>query len=113
MPKDGVRRRFYALLGERENKKLRLILDTDRFAAAQPILLKDDLSALRFTLESDNPTKHVTKLRLSGLAAGSYVLLEGTKTIAGLEIKDGQESIVEIPVPASDRTKAFTIRAAR
>ena len=47
------------------------------------------------------------------MAAGSYVLLEGTKTIAGLEIKDGQESIVEIPVPASDRTKVFTIRAAR
>jgi hypothetical protein len=68
VPKDGVRRRFYALLGESEKKKLRLILDTDRFAASQPIVLKDDFSAVRFTLESDNPAKHVAKLRLSGLA---------------------------------------------
>ena len=113
VPKDGVRRRFYALLGENENQKLDLVLETDRFAASQPIVLKEDLSSVHFTVESDNPTKHMARLRLSGLAPGSYALLDGNKTIAVLEIKDGQESVVEIPVPAGDRTKAFTIRAAR
>jgi hypothetical protein len=113
VPKDGVRRRFYALLGASENKKLRLILDTDRFAASQPIVFKEDFSALGFTLESDNPAKHVAKLRLSGLAPGSYALLEGNKTIAVVEIKPDQESTVEIPLPAGNGTKSFTIRAAR
>lgn len=113
VPKDGVRRRFYALLGESENRKLHLVVDTDRFAASQPIVLKDDFSALRFTLESDNPAKHVTKLRVAGLANGSYSLLDGNKKIAALEIKDGQESIVEIPFTAGGPTKSFTIRPAR
>jgi hypothetical protein len=109
-PRDGVRRRFYALLGENENQKLQLVLESDRFAASQPIVLKDDFSAVRFTLESDNPAKHLAKLRLSGLARGSYAVLDGNKTIAALEINDSQERVVEIPI---DRTKSFTIRAAR
>src|SRR6185369_3486737 len=88
VPKDGVRRRFYALLGENENQKLDLVLETDRFAASQPIVLKEDLSSVHFTVESDNPTKHMARLRLSGLAPGSYALLDGNKTVAVLEIRN-------------------------
>jgi hypothetical protein len=113
IPKDGVRRRFHALLGEGEQNKLHLVLEKDRFAASQPILIKEDFSELRFRLESDNPTRHVARLLISGLAAGRYRLLEGNKTIAALEVMDHQESLVEIPLAASDRAKLFTIRAAR
>ena len=86
---------------------------TDRFAASQPIVLKEDLSSVHFTVESDNPTKHMARLRLSGLAPGSYALLDGNKTIAVLEIRNDQESVVEIPITAGNGTKSFTIRAAR
>ena len=109
IPKDGVRRRFHALLGEGEQNKLHMVLDMDRFAASQPILLKEDFSEVRFRLESDNPASHVARLRLSGLAAGPYVILEGNRSIATVHVKDGQESVVELPLAAGARSQSFTI----
>jgi hypothetical protein len=98
VPKDGVRRRFHALLGDAERNKLHLILQTDRFATSQPIILKEDLSEVRFGLESDNPAKHTARLLVSGLAAGKYAVLTGNKPIGEVEMKEGQESTVEVPV---------------
>jgi hypothetical protein len=109
IPKDGVRRRLHVLLGAEEQNKLHMILETDRFAASQPIVLREDFSEVRFQLESDNPASHVARLRLSGLAAGSYSLLHGSKTIAAVDVKDGQESVVELPLAARARSKSFTI----
>jgi hypothetical protein len=109
MPKDGLRRRFHALLGEGARAKFHMILDTDRFVASQPIVLKEDFSEIRFHLESDNPGKHVATLRISGLTAGSHVLRSGNRTITALEIKDGQETVVEIPVDSKTRSNAFVI----
>ena len=108
-PKDGVRRRFHALLGEGEGSKLHMALDTDRFAAAQPVVLKEDLSEVRFRVESDNAARHVATLRLSVPAPGSYVLRDGDRTLATIEIKDGQETPVELPMDAGARPKTFTI----
>ena len=54
-PKDGVRRRFHSLIG---GQKVHMILEVDRFVAAQPIVLKEDLSEIRFSIESDNPKNH-------------------------------------------------------
>ena len=107
--KDGVQRRLHVLLGKDEQNKLHMVLETDRFAASQPIVLKEDFSEVRFRLESDNPASHVARLRLSGLAAGSYALLDGSRTIAAVEVKDSQESVVELPLPAGARSKSFTI----
>lgn len=101
VPKDGVRRRFYALLGAGQQTKLHLVLETDRFAAAQPIFLKENFSQLRFRLESDNPTRHVARLLVSGLPAGKYSLFGGDGAHAPVEIKDGQEGAVELAVPGS------------
>jgi len=107
IPKDGVRRRFHALLGDGEQHKLHLILDRDRFAAAQPIVLKEDLTEVRFRLESDNPTRHFASLLLSGLPAGKYLVIGGNKAIGEILIKDGQPSTVELP--AAGATNLFTV----
>jgi len=72
-------------------------------------VLREDFSEVRFRLESDNPANHVARLRLSGLAAGSYALLDGSKTIAAVDVKDGQESIVELPLAAGSPSKSFAI----
>jgi hypothetical protein len=109
IPKDGVRRRFHALLGDGENNKLHLVLETDRFAASQPIVFKEDFSELRFVLESENPAAHSAWLRLSGLTPGSYAVLEGGKTSGTVEIKNGQESLVELHLAAGARSSSFVI----
>jgi hypothetical protein len=72
-------------------------------------VLKADLSEVRFRLESDNAASHVARLRLSGLAPGSYGLLDGSKTIAAVDVKAGQESVLELPLAAGSRSKSFTI----
>src|SRR5579872_5024458 len=50
-----------------------LIFDNDRFAAGQPITLRDDLSAVRFQLETDNPAPHIVELRVAG-PGGDYLI---------------------------------------
>jgi hypothetical protein len=69
IPRDGLRRRFHARLKE---GALSMVLDSDRFAAGQPILLTEDLASVRFVVESDNPARHTTRLHLAKLAPGAY-----------------------------------------
>ena len=83
-----------------------MILDTDRFIASQPIVLKEDLSEIRFQVESDNPSKHLVPLRLSGLRPGAYELRD-KKLITTLKIEDGKEATVELPVET--HSKEFVI----
>jgi hypothetical protein len=102
-PKDGLRRRFYAML---DGGKLQLVLDSDRFAAGQPLVLKEDLSQLRFQLESDNRAEHTTKFRLTGWRPGKF-RLRGGATDVEFEVAttaDGEpirETIMEVTVPAA------------
>jgi len=100
IPKDGLRRRFHALLND---QRVHMILDRDRYAASSPIELKEDFSQVRFRLESDNPRNHSTTLRVSGLPSGSYVLQIGQKTISNFTMGDNVESRVEVPVDAGSR----------
>jgi hypothetical protein len=109
IPKDGLRRRFHAMLND---TKLDLILDNDRFASEQPIALKENLSEIRFQLESDNPARHVAKLRLS-LPAGKYSVRSGERTIASVESKDGQENIIDLPLDSRARPAVFTFAKER
>ena len=109
VPRDGVRRRFHALLGESEQNKLHMIRERDRFAASQPIVIREDLSEVRFRLESDNPNRHIARLLVSGLPAGTYDLLGGSKAIARFEINDQQESAIELPVADGRAVNTFTI----
>jgi hypothetical protein len=106
IPKDGLRKRFHALLGDR---KLHLLLDNDRFLAAEPIFLKPDFSQMRFILETDNPDKHAAKLRLSDLLPGKYTISDDKGAIAALDVQDGQECSLELPMEANTKSKRFII----
>ena len=106
IPKDGLRRRFHALLND---QRVHMILDRDRYAASSPIELKEDFSQVRFRLESDNPRNHSTTLRVSGLPSGSYVLQIGQKTISNFTMGDNVESRVEVPVDAGSRKSTIAL----
>ena len=106
IPKDGLRRRFHALLND---QRVHMILDGDRYAASSPIELKEDFSQVRFRLESDNPRNHSTTLRVSGLPSGSYVLQIGQKTISNFTMGDNVESRVEVPVDAGSRKATIAL----
>ena len=110
-PKDGVRRRFHALLGDR---KLHLELDNGRFASDTPLILQEDLRKARFSLESDNTAEHTTLLRLGGLATGRYVVKHGEEQAASLDVDEhqltfGRSIAVEIVVPTGGRSNPITV----
>jgi hypothetical protein len=109
-PKDGVRRRFHALLGDDEQRQLHLVLQMDHFATTEPIVLKEDLSEVRFRLESDNPMRHATRLLVSGLPAGKYAVVVGNNHLnSEISIQAGQENVVELPMAAGNAVNRFTI----
>ena len=110
IPKDGLRRRFHARL---DSGKMDLILDNDRFAAGAPIRLKENFSEIHFQLESDNPEKHFAELHLSGLPAGKYGVGGDAGFKAPMEIKAGQETILDLPLSATVRPATFTIAKRR
>ena len=110
IPKDGLRRRFHALLG---TNRLHLVLDSDRLAFAKPITFKEDLSEMRFFLESDNPAGHKTRLRLSGLPAGPYTLSGRQGPIARLAIAEGREMTIVLSVGDHASAEPFTLAAYR
>jgi hypothetical protein len=104
IPKDGVRRRFDAML---DNGKLGLTLDNDHFSATTPITLKSDLSTVTFSLESDNPLDHTATLRLSASASGQYVVRAASRVVATADLIDGGEAAVSLPV--TNHPASFTI----
>ena len=104
IPKDGVRRRFDAML---DNGKLGLTLDNDHFSATTPITLKSDLSTVAFSLESDNPLDHTATLRLSASASGQYVVRAASRVVATADLIDGGEAAVSLPV--TNQPASFTI----
>ena len=105
-PRDGVRRRFYALLG---NEKLYLTLNSDHFSADTPITLREDLSEVRFRLESENPGKHVTTLNIAGLKPGTYSLKISRKTLTSFDVKEQKETAIDVPIDSDTRSRTFVI----
>jgi hypothetical protein len=106
IPKDGLRRRIRAVLA---TGRLYVTLDNDRFAAGQPIGLQGDLARIRFTLESDNPAAHVATLRMVGLKPGDYTVARGDQSMTTLRVTEERESIVELPMEATNRSTPFEI----
>jgi hypothetical protein len=94
IPKDGVRRRFHALLGGR---KLHVALDADRFARGRPIVVDESLRTLRFEIESDETTPHTALLRLGGRADGRYTVHVGDREIPARANAVG-EIVAELPI---------------
>ncbi|HEX7118514.1 MAG TPA: DUF5695 domain-containing protein [Longimicrobiales bacterium] len=107
VPKDGVRKRFHAML---DAGRFHIVLETDRFAAERPISLAEDLSEVRFDVESDNPEAHTARLRVSG-PAGRYAVRDaGGAAIAVVEVEDGKAAVAELPVDAGRRPVSFRLR---
>ncbi len=104
--RDGLRRRFHAMLGSR---RLHLISDVDRFPAARPIVLKEDLSEVSFSLESDNPSDHCAKVHIGGLVPGRYAIRSDKTLVTTVDLKAGQETLVELPMKAETRPGSFVI----
>jgi hypothetical protein len=110
IPRDGVRRRFHAML---TTGRLHMVLDRDRFSSSAPIVLADDLSVIRFELESDTTAGHTSTLRLSGLAAGRYQLRgAGSELLTTVTIEAGRETVLELPVHAGNSASSFAISRA-
>lgn len=103
-PKDGLRRRFHALL---KNGRIDFVSDVDRLSASQPILLKPDLSEMRFQLESDNPAPHVAQIHFSA-PAGKYMVRDSNGVIAEVQLA-GNETVLNLPMSGGTQPKAFTI----
>ena len=106
IPLDGVRKRFHAMLN---NGNIHLIIDTDRFAASQPLLLQPDLSQVSFTLETGNSASHTARLHLTASTAGTYTVSNTSGTIATLNLQPGVESTIDLPIAASTTTPAFSV----
>jgi hypothetical protein len=108
VPLDGIRRRFHALL---TNGTLHVMLDADRFASNQPIVLNSDLSGISVQIESDNPSGHVVPLHLSASATESYTITANAVEVASGTLPAGQDTIIQLPVQANANVtpEAFTI----
>jgi len=106
VPRDGVRRRFHAML---VSGRLHLESEADRFAADRPVLLRDDLSEVRFTLESENPEEHTAVLRGRGLAPGPYRVEAAGAEVGSLEVLEGQEWVVRLSMNAETRGAGFAL----
>ncbi len=100
IPRDGLRRRFHALL---DAGRLGLVLESDRFAANRPLRLTPDLTEVSFSLESENPAAHQLRLRLSGLKAGQYALTVDDHYSRRFTMRTGEEMEVDIPIDAGPR----------
>ncbi len=107
-PKDGLRRRFHAML---DNGRIDFVSDTDRFPHDQPLVLKQDLTEMRFQLESDNPGPHIARIHLSA-PAGPYTVRDRHGFIAQVQLT-GNEAVLELPMDGGTRPKAFTIARKR
>ncbi len=106
-PRDGVRRRFHAML---DGGRVHLESEADRFPADRPIVVREDLSEVRFELESDNPGAHTAVLRVSGLPKGSYRVRHGEVTLTALEITGDEEAVLEIPVAAGGHSETVRLQ---
>ena len=81
VPKDGVRRRFHALSGE---KKLHVTLHNARFARARAIVVSPGLTDLQAELESDN---------LSAFTARVQVIENGQERVVEVLMNNGTGSL--------------------
>jgi hypothetical protein len=97
VPLDGIRRRFHALLA---NATLHVMLDADRFASNQPIVLNSDLSGITLQIESDNPGAHVIPLHLSTSVAESYSITANSVVVASGTLPAGKDTLIPLPVQA-------------
>lgn len=110
IPKDGVRRRFHAVL---DSGRLHMVLERDRFAASAPIVLSSDLARVAFEVESDTVTEHTATLRLSGLAPGTYGIRDASHDLlTTIAVADNSQILIALPVHPGNGASSFSISRA-
>src|SRR5215467_9271653 len=98
VPKDGLRARFHIVRGK---QRVHILLDRDGFAKDKPISFDDALTVIRFTLENRAAAKHDTVIRVAGLPAGNYKVMNQNRLAQKLIVKDDSEQRLRIPVDVS------------
>ncbi|MCG8683571.1 MAG: hypothetical protein MI892_01745, partial [Desulfobacterales bacterium] len=99
--RDGVRRRLHFLKGD---TRFHLSLDGDGFARDVPVVFDESLKRIEFSLENRSRTAHTTKVTLSGLPSGTYLLFVDGKTPQTLNAQTTEDVICEVSVPANRKT---------
>ena len=69
-----------------------------RFAVNEPIVIRDDLSELRFQLESDNPEPHATQLEVESSEDATYELRQDGEPPQRFILVRGWPSTLEVAV---------------
>ena len=108
IPRDGLRSRFHAVRG---NERLHLVLERDGFARDQPVLLRDDLARIEFTLENRTADAHETRLTVAGLPAGRYDISVDGRTTSTIEMGDTPRR-VRLTIGAGPTSRVTIVRAA-
>jgi hypothetical protein len=106
VPLDGVRRRFHAMF---DTGNVHLVLDNDRFAAAQPIVLLSDLSQVNFQIESENTAAHSVTLHFTASTAATWTVSGAHGMITTTNLPAGQEVIVSLPMEVGTSPQPFSI----
>jgi hypothetical protein len=88
---------------------MQMALESDRFQAAKPITLREDLTEVRFTLETENPQAHVTKMSFVPPVTGTFNVRGDDGKITPVSVTAGQPAAMELPMPAGTRPHAFII----
>jgi hypothetical protein len=86
VPRDGLRQRFYAILGDTKNtttpmRRLKIELDRDGFGVGQEITLDKSLKKIAFTLENRTQDTHETGLWLSVPDRTRYLVLQNGQQV--------------------------------
>jgi hypothetical protein len=86
IPRDGLRQRFYAVLGGSKDGnaavRFKLELDRDGFTPGQGILTDKALKEIGFTVENRTSDAHATGLLLSPPAGSSYTVVQDGQPIS-------------------------------
>ena len=106
VPLDGVCQRFHAMFN---SGNLHLVLDNDRFAAAQPVVLQPDLSQVSFQIESENTAAHSANLHFTASTAATYTASGVHGVITTTNLQAGQETVVNLPMDAAVSPQSFAI----
>lgn len=107
VPRDGVRQRFCAILGE---QRVILELDRDGFAARQPILIDKTSKRLRFKLENRTGDSHSMLLRISLKGNADYAVVQEGKRFGSAA--QGRETVVQVKI-SGPSTSVELVRLAR
>ena len=108
IPKDGVRRRFYIIL---KDQKLGITVEGAQFSSSKPIVFKETLDEIRFTLEKCSPNLQSAKITVFGQKPNNYILLDSNgSVIASSKSTKDTETVIIIPMEHYSTEATFVLR---